>query len=294
MSDSPAHLPSLKERNTVAVCEPPLSFRLLSALTRMIPAVPHASGISNRIVKPLFCRWHPGDRYRVAVWDDVEMILDPADCIGGNLAFIPQLFDRWERHVIDTYLPRDGVFVDVGANIGAHSLWAAHRVGPEGRVLAYEAEPANFASLKDNIALNRFESIVTPSQVGVADASTTLMLQLNLSGNSGGHSFMAPPDDASDALEVACEPLSKLIDNAGVARIDFIKLDIEGFELRVLSRFFDDVPPGSALRPTAILTEMYFGDERDRPLIAMLDQAGYVLRGSDGLNSLFLKSSTIL
>jgi FkbM family methyltransferase len=287
MIADPAHVPL----PSIPVSEPPLSFRLLSALTRMIPAVPHASGISNRIVKPLFCRWHAGERYRVAVWDDVEMILDPADCIGGNLAFIPQLFDRWERHVIDTYLPRGGVFVDVGANIGAHSLWAAHRVGPEGRVLAYEAEPANFASLTGNIDLNGFEKIVTAQQVGVADASTTLTLQLNLAGNSGGHSFLAPPAGASDAIEVSCEPLAALIDKSGVARVDFMKLDIEGFELRVLSRFFDDVPSDSPLRPAAVLAEMYFGDDRDRPLIAMLERAGYSLRGGDGLNSLFLKSA---
>lgn len=275
------------------VSEPPLSFRLLSSLTRLIPPLPHASGISNRVVKPMFCKWHREQRYRVTVWDSVDMILDPADCIGGNLAFIPQLFDRWERSVINQVLPVDGVFVDIGANIGAHSLWAASRVGPKGRVLAYEAEPRNFSMLKTNIAINKLDNIIMAEQVGVADAFTTLTLQLNLAGNSGGHSFMTAPHDADGAIKVACVPLSTLIAKAGVDHVDFIKIDIEGFELRVLSRFFDDIPEKSLLRPGAILTEMYFGDERDAPLITMLEQAGYAFHSSDGLNSLFLKSAKI-
>jgi len=274
---------------SLPIFDQPFSFRLLSKLTRMIPPFPHASGVSNRIVKPLFCRWHRGERYRVEVWKGIEMILDPADSVAGNLAFVPQLYDRWERAAVDKFLPPGGIFVDAGANVGAYSLWAAKRVGRGGRVLAYEAEPSNFSTLAENTRINGFEDIITARHVGIADVAGMLALQLNDGGNSGGHSFLGGVQRVDDgSIRVACEPLSTLLDQSGVDRVDFMKLDIEGFEQRVLARFFAEVPAGSSIRPRVILTEMYFGDERDRPLLSTIEAAGYRLFEREGLNYLFL------
>jgi FkbM family methyltransferase len=273
---------------------PPRSLRALSALTRLLPAFPHASGISNRLVKPLWCMSHSG-RYRMKVWDDLEMILDPADGIGGNLVFIPQLFDHWERATIRRLLPVGGTFVDIGANVGSYTLWAARQVGPTGTVLAYEAEPFNFASLVENIAINGFSNVQT-FQVGVSDKVETLPLHLNPRGNSGGNSFL---DDvharASDrTVNVACEPLASLLDAAGVRRVDWMKLDIEGFEDRVLSRFFRDVSPSSPLCPTYILTEFFSGDvPPPGSLQDTLAAAGYKLleqRMTKAHNALFART----
>jgi FkbM family methyltransferase len=271
------------------VAPPPRAFRLLAGLTRLIPPLPHASGISNRIVKPLWCRNHK-ERYRVEVWKGIEMIIDPADGIGGNLAFIPHLFDAWEREAIRESVPSGGTFVDIGANIGSYALWAALQVGPRGRVLAYEAEPTNFAALVENIALNRFEQI-SARQVGVSDRSEILRLKLNPNGNCGGHSFVpGVHQDSTEEVEVQCEPLAGLLETSGVATIDFMKLDIEGFEQRVLSKFFSDVPPSSALRPKRILTEMFFGyGKQPGTLWDAIVSAGYKLERQGKTNALFVR-----
>ena len=271
---------------------PPVSFRLLSKLTRNIPPIPHASGLSNRIVKPLFCSLHHNERYRVEVWDGIEMIVDPADCVGGNLAFIPQLYDVWERAAINKFLPHGGIFIDIGANIGAYSLWAAKRVGPNGRVLAYEAEPKNFSVLMENIVINGFERIIQAQRIGVSDTNESLTLQLNDASNSGGHSFIPEVyGGLGTSIAVACEPLAKLIQRADIDRVDFMKLDIEGFEQKVLSQFFSDVQDDSPLRPRVILTEMYFATKNkpDRLLLSTIEQAGYNLCGRNGYNYLFVR-----
>jgi FkbM family methyltransferase len=278
--------------NLPPVSKPPISFRLLSKLTKIIPAIPHASGLSNRIVKPIFCSLHHEERYCVEAWEGIRMIVDPADCIGGNLAFIPQLFDVWERAAVDKFLPRGGVFIDVGANIGAYSLWAAKRVGPTGRVLAYEAEPMNFSVLQENIAINRLERIIQAHRIGVSDTTESLTLRLNDGGNSGGHSFISSaPSDRVTSITVECKSLAKLIDEANIQRVDFMKMDIEGFEQRVLSQFFSDVQVGSPLRPRVLLTEMYFASKKkpDRLLLSTIEQAGYKLRGYNGYNYLFVR-----
>ena len=273
----------MKAVSVSPIVEPPRSFRILSGLTRLIPHLPHASGLSNRIVKPAYCRYHRG-RFRVKVWGNIEMIVDPADTIGGNLAFIPQLFDVWERNAIQEYLPRGGVFVDIGANIGSYALWAARQVGPGGRVLAYEAEQNNFAALVENIALNGYRQI-DAFQVGVSDKAETLKLRMS-DGNTGGHSFALGAERPSPVeVEVKCEPLERLVADAG--HIDFMKLDIEGFEQRVLTQFFDDVPAGSPLRPRFVLTEMLHGDVVE--LSNTIRSAGYGLVKRSGYNALFAR-----
>ncbi len=273
----------MAESSLSPIATTPRSFRILSGLTRLIPRLPHASGLSNRIVKPLYCRRHRG-RYRVKVWGDIEMIVDPADTVGGNLAFIPQLFDVWERNAIQEHLPRGGVFVDVGANIGSYTLWAARQAGPHGRVLAYEAEQNNFAALVENIALNGFRQI-DAFQVGVSGKRETLRLRMS-AGNSGGHSFaLGIAGPSSVEVEVKCEPLADLVAHAG--RINFMKLDIEGFEQRVLSQFFDDVPADSPLRPRFILTEMLHWSVMD--LSDTIRRAGYRLIKHSGYNALFAR-----
>jgi FkbM family methyltransferase len=270
--------------STIAAAELPLALRMLMAITRRIPPLPYASALSNRLVKPLWCRRHR-DRYVLPVWDGIVMRVDPADAIGGYLTFIPQLYDRWERQMIRDYLPRGGSFVDVGANIGAHSLWAATVGGAAARVLAFEADPTNFAELTSNIALNHLSNI-RAFHVGVSDADAVLKLFRNRHGNAGGHTFVAAIHDDPAAVDVRCRPLRDLLVETGTAHVDLMKLDIEGFERRVLTRFFADILPASPLRPKHLLIELTSGTEREA-LVELLAQEGYVLVKQHGINSLF-------
>jgi FkbM family methyltransferase len=286
-----------RKRSTMSLPEvipTPPALRVLTSFTRLIPPLPHASGIGNRIVKPLWCRWHREPcRVKVKVCEGIEMLVDPAEGMGGSLTFVPQLFDRWERRIIQKMLPRGGTFLDVGANIGLYSLWAASHVGATGQVIAIEAEPANFGSLEQNVALNGYSNI-RPIHVGVSDKKETLRLRLNPTGNSGGHSFVpdAHPGPGTVEIEVQCEPLAAVLESAGVMGIEFMKIDIEGFEQRVLGKFFADTAPSSPLRPAFLLAEFYDGRIVGTSLAAMLEAAGYALVSEHhgmGHNGLFAR-----
>jgi len=221
------------------------------------------------------------------------MIVDPADALGGNLAFIPQLYDVWERQVIRELLPVGGTFVDVGSNIGVYSLWAAQKVGPRGKVLAFEAEPANYERLRENIVLNGLEQ-VQPHCIGVSDKKEKLQLHLNPNGNAGGHTFTAGVHPTgSTVVEIECDRLERLLKDANVASVDFMKMDIEGFEQKVLSRFFEDVPVESPLRPRFILTEMFFGNLKGAgSLWDTIVSNGYQVEREGKTNSLFKRIAT--
>jgi FkbM family methyltransferase len=184
------------------------------------------------------------------------MFVNPCDSVGGNLAFIPHLYDRWERQFIRGHLPRGGVFVDVGSNIGAYSLWAALHVGRSGKVVAIEAEKENYSDLLKNITLNEFCDIIKTFHVGVSDSQETLSLRRDLSCNRGGHTFIGGGEDGE---RVQCYPLIEIIKRAEIKKIDILKMDIEGFEEKVLTRYFEDVPRNSPLRPNYILVEVFYG-----------------------------------
>jgi FkbM family methyltransferase len=270
----------------------PRSLKLLRSFTRLIPPVPHASGVGNRVVKPLWCASHAdADSYVLPVWDGVLMIVNPRDMIGGNLTFVPQLYERWGRAAVRRLLRRGDTFVDLGANIGAYSLWVAKLVGPTGTVVAVEPEPRNCTVLRRNVELNGLLNVKTFS-VGVSDRSEALTLLLNES-NSGGHSFVGQPYARGAGVEVPCKPLADVLRDAKVARVDVMKVDIEGFEEKVLTKFFEDVPRESPLRPNHILTELWFGrrSPEDDRIVRSICAGGYELVSRQKGNALFRRAA---
>jgi len=213
-----------------------------------LPALPHASAVINRLLKPWYLR-----RKRPVVVAEVEgfeMELDPSECVDGNLLFLPQLTDQHERRFLTRFLRPGDTFVDVGANIGFYALLAARAVGPTGRVLTIEADPRTAVILRRHLQRNGFAAAQVV-QLGVSDQVCTLKLNRNTVGNRGGNSFLY--GDSRSQVAVACRPLLAILEEAQLGTISCMKIDIEGFEHRVLSKFFADAPP--QLWPRAMLME---------------------------------------
>jgi FkbM family methyltransferase len=129
-------------------------------------------------------------------------------------------------------LPRGGVFVDVGANVGNFSLLAARRVGASGLVAAFEPNPETYARLLDHIAINHANGLVSfHAAVGAAPGSVDLVCTEN-SGlshlGSGRVNERAARRVAQTTLDDSLPPLLR------GRSIDLMKIDVEGAELGVL------------------------------------------------------------
>jgi FkbM family methyltransferase len=213
------------------------------------------------------------------------MMVDPSDFLGGYLAFLPHLYDRWERDAIASILRPGDVFIDVGSNIGAYAMWAASCVGHAGRVLAIEADEYNHGMLLQNIRLNGFSDRVETLHCGISDRRDVLQFHRNTTGNCGGHNFTG---SGTMGPSIECIPLHEALVGA-TGPIRMMKLDIEGFEHRVLERYFAEVP--GPQRPQYLLIEIKggpapeFEKQRLRKLIA--DHSYQPLR--EDLNTLFRK-----
>jgi FkbM family methyltransferase len=127
----------------------------------------------------------------------------------------------WEPHIVDiivkTLQPGD-TYVDVGANVGVTAFNAARKVGPSGKVVAFEPDLANASRFIEGIAANKFPN-VTLHQFALSDAAAIVSL------SGGSNTFVV--NGESDRMVQAIEGDRLLRDEP---RIDFIKLDIEGFE----------------------------------------------------------------
>jgi FkbM family methyltransferase len=129
---------------------------------------------------------------------------------------------------LDRLLDRGDVVVDGGANIGAFSLVAASVVGPEGAVHAVEGAPATVALLRRSVLANPGYAICV-HEVALADAEGVLDFTTFEAGS--GYSSFAPAAEGT-ATRVPATTLDAL--TAPLPRVDLVKLDLEGAELRAL------------------------------------------------------------
>lgn len=120
-------------------------------------------------------------------------------------------FSELEWTLLQRYCRPENVVIEVGANIGAHTVTIARAVGAAGRVVAIEPQPAVFQALCANLALNCVLN-VDPLNIGCADSAHTLAvpaLDYAQEGNFGGVSLGAPGTGPS--LSIRCEALDTLL-----------------------------------------------------------------------------------
>jgi len=121
--------------------------------------------------------------------------------------------------------------IDVGSNIGETMLNFASIVGEHGKVLAFEPVPSSYQKLAMNISLNNFKNIVAEN-LAISDKTETLYFDPATYYNSGGIFMMK--SSSENLLSVNAIKLDDYVEAFHLNRIDFIKIDVEGFELNVL------------------------------------------------------------
>lgn len=123
------------------------------------------------------------------------------------------------------FLRPGDLFVDVGANVGAYTVLASGEAGAD--TVAIEPDPATFAALEDNVALNRLGSRVRAIRSAVGPTSGVV----ELVGGLGTRSHVAPATTARATRTVATTTLDRILEDRAPA---MVKLDVEGWELEAL------------------------------------------------------------
>jgi FkbM family methyltransferase len=182
------------------------------------------------------------------------------------------------------HTPTGGLFVDVGANVGTYAMVLARHVGERGKVVAIEPHPVTHARLAFNNAASGYMQV---KLVAAAAAASDGELMIETDGDNLGASHIVTGDVSSRAIRVPSLRLQRILGEAGVSHVDALKIDVEGYEDRVLTGFFRDAP--SSLWPRAVVIEHLSKGEWLEDCIADMLARGYAAAGRTRSNTLLLR-----
>lgn len=180
------------------------------------------------------------------------------------------------------HLPDDAVVFDVGAHAGQFSKLFAG-LAPNGFVYAFEPSPYTLSLLRRALALNRVRNVrIVPTGLSATEGEASLSTPIKKSGVLGyglaSLAGVAPGRDRSDQT-VPLLTLDGFVEREGIQRLDFIKADIEGWEVQMLRGAMRSI---ARFKPALFLeiSEQNLGRAGDTPadIWALLQPVGYKAR----------------
>lgn len=131
--------------------------------------------------------------------------------------------------------------LDVGAYTGLYTIYAALKVGPQGRVIAFEPDPYNRMMLKRNVRLNKVQNVVC-SEKALYSREGTIAFDVQ---GFGSHVI---DNEARRAAvnRVQVTTLDIELARLRISRVDFVKMDVEGTELETLKGCAGTIESGNA------------------------------------------------
>lgn len=118
-------------------------------------------------------------------------------------------------------------FLDIGANVGYYTALAISVIEGSGRIVAVEPDPQSFQYLLKTVAANHGKN-VDCVQKAASDRAGTMSLFRNPDNRADNRLYAN--DLANSSCEVSVETIDKMLEEVGVSKVDFIKIDVQGYE----------------------------------------------------------------
>ncbi len=162
----------------------------------------------------------------------LKMLLVPKlHSFGSTSIYIKRDYYEPELLGVGRLIKPGSVVLDIGGSFGIFALFMAHFSGPKGRVHSFEPGHFSFSQLSTNVALNRMEQRIVLHHAAASDRSATLQL-FHIGGSPVNFSLGGATGIAAE--EVPAVRVADLVPAADAARVSFIKIDVEGYEIAAL------------------------------------------------------------
>ena len=194
-----------------------------------------------------------------------------------KLTYIKVYFGRNENYEINFVKENssnNSVFIDIGSNMGLYTLNVANLINKKRqiKIISIDAHPVNNNRLKENLKLLKTKipnifSYVKIKNCAVGDRNTTLNLDYS---NGLANGFISKN---KKNISVKCKTLINIVNNEKIKHITNLKIDIEGFEDKVLIAFLKKYK--KTLIPKNIILEHSMNKEWKIDLIKFLLKFGY-------------------
>ena len=178
----------------------------------------------RRLQQPIVFPWYGRSKINLYLGNDISRAVYIGGCIEPN-----------EFAFLNSILKPGKVMLDVGANDGLFSVFAACRVGRQGHVYAFEPSTREFSRLEANIKVNRLHN-VTAIHKAVLDAAGHFVLKISEYGHEGQNTlgdFVHDVKQGGIQTVEGCR-LDDFVRSQKISRLDLMKIDVEGAEYKVL------------------------------------------------------------
>jgi FkbM family methyltransferase len=179
----------------------------------------------------------------------------------------------WEQHLYYFYskfIKSDDIIIDGGANIGFHSIQFA-KLANKGKVYSFEPQPLIFNVLSTNSLINGCTDIIKQYRLGLGDKEENLKMtplseqQFSEDCINYGGRGLTDSNLGEEEVELTT------IDNLNLSKLDLIKLDVQGFELKTFIGGQNTITTHHPI----IFVENYTNLEEDKKVIELLKEWGY-------------------
>ncbi len=147
-------------------------------------------------------------------------------CIYNSKSYFEQNFLEF----VDKYLNKNSTIIDIGANIGNHTLYWANESHAK-KIYAFEPIPYIFKILKKNIEINNLKNRVILYNIGLADKQENGEIKSFCKQNFGGTRLRVLKSNTKDIIPLNTLDSFNIIED----NIDLLKIDVEGMDFEVLS-----------------------------------------------------------
>lgn len=181
-----------------------------------------------------------------------------------DMAFLKSVPDNALLEAEISKLPSDGIFVDCGANCGFYSALASKKLGENGVVLSIEPSTREYRRLLSAIKLNKHKNQWIPINLAAGEANGHAVID-----DAVGHTGMNRISQATTAnpskttiLMMRLDSLLPLLISSN-SRISLLKIDVEGFEYKVLRGLEDYLKKGLIDKIIVEITERFLIEHGD-------------------------------
>ncbi len=244
--------------------------------------IANGSKISKKLIADIAL--YPKNSFRTCTRNGIHYKLDISDYMEHAIYFnITDTVD-FDRRFLYSLIKPDFICLDIGANIGETTLNFA-RLAPNGRVYAFEPVPFLHERLKTNIALNRYQHIDIYN-LALSDKEEELFFENPSNNNSSGIALSKEPTNTSTLVHSTT--IDEFISSNNIGRVDFIKIDVEGFENFVINGARHTLQQLQPIMVIEIDNRYLKGkNTSEKILLTQLSmEFGYTLYRIDGINKI--------
>ncbi|MDH5766321.1 MAG: FkbM family methyltransferase [Gammaproteobacteria bacterium] len=209
------------------------------------------------------------DYYEITITNEIIVCVPKTlNCITTYVLLEQNDWFESETNFIRHYLQKDMKIIDIGANYGMYSLISAIRIGTGGEIWSFEPATPTASYLQKSVLANSFDNI-NVINAGLSDNSGKAYIALNK--NSEHNEISEECTGLDNEIEVEIYSLDQCIEKYGLNGIDFIKMDAEGHEMKILDggvKFFAENSP-------LVMYEIKNGTGMNNGLLEKFQDFGY-------------------